>query len=104
VAQGDFMQAHVATLAIDCVLDHIVHAVEICGVEHVGIGSDFDGIQRRPVGLEDVSCYGNLARGLRARGFEPGEIEALLGGNMERVFARVTAAGTKAGQAVVEAT
>ena len=71
----------------------------MCGVEHVGIGSDFDGIQRRPAGLEDAACYGNLAAGLLRRGFREDEVRAVLGGNLERVFAAATGPGTRAATA-----
>lgn len=63
---------------------------------HVGLGSDFDGILRRPQGLEDASCYPTLADGLARRGFDPTEVDGILGGNMHRVFARATGPGTRA--------
>lgn len=96
LAQGDWMQGHLPPLSHERVLDHVVHAAEVCGVAHVGIGSDYDGILRRPEGLEDASCYGVLASGLRGRGFDEAEVRAILGGNMERVFGEVTGAGTRA--------
>jgi len=73
------------------VLDHVVHAVEVMGVEHVGLGSDFDGTPTPPRGLEDASCYPVLAEGLAARGFAQDEVLAVLGGNLRRVFAAATA-------------
>ena len=91
LAQSEFLQERATSLDISVVLDHVVHAVEVAGVEHVGIGSDFDGIQRTPRGLEDASCYGAIAAGLAKRGFERAQIEAIMGGNMRRVFAEVTA-------------
>jgi len=96
LAQSEFMQRSVTPLPIERVLDHLCHAVEIAGVEHVGIGSDYDGIQRTPQGLEDASTYLALAAGLARRGFAGADIEAVLGGNMRRVYAAVTAAGTAA--------
>jgi membrane dipeptidase len=68
-----------------------LHAVEVCGIRHVGLGSDFDGIQRRPQGLEDASCYGHLAQALVQRGLDEDDVRAVMGGNMERVFRAATA-------------
>jgi membrane dipeptidase len=99
VAQGELLQGTVKPLSMERVLDHVVHAVEVAGVDHVGLGSDFDGILRRPVGLEDASCYPALAEGLARRGFSPADVEAVMGGNMHRVFAQVTGPGTRASQA-----
>lgn len=96
LAQCELLQARAAPLPLERVLDHICHAVEIAGIDHVGIGSDYDGIQRTPQELEDASCYMNLARGLRRRGFNDEELVKVLGGNFERVYAAVTGPGTAA--------
>lgn len=90
--QGEHLQAVLPPLPLERVCDHVVHAAEVAGVEHVGLGSDFDGIQRRPEGLEHAGCYGALADALRGRGFDEQGVRAVLGGNMERVFARATGA------------
>ena len=63
---------------------------------HVGLGSDFDGILRRPQGLVDASCYPALEAGLARRGFTEEEIDGVLGANMRRVFAAVTGPGSRA--------
>ena len=97
-AQAAFLQREARPLPIARVLEHIVHAVDVCGVDHVGLGSDYDGIQRTPQGLEDASCYGNLAEGLLARGFAEADVVKILGGNMERVFRAATGPGTRAFQ------
>jgi membrane dipeptidase len=99
VAQSEFLQARARPLSLERVLDHLCHAAEVAGVEHVGLGSDFDGIQRTPQGLEDASCYLVLAEGLHRRGFSPAETRLVLGGNFERVYAAVTAPGTVAADA-----
>ena len=79
-----------ATLAE--VLDHIDRAVEIAGIDHVGLGSDFDGLgDTLPSGLKDVSDYPNLVAGLLERGYEPVEIEKILGGNLLRVWSQAQA-------------
>ena len=71
------------------VADHIDHAVRLAGVGHVGIGSDFDGIQVAPEGLEDISCMGLLWDELRHRGYSEKEIDGIGGGNLMSVFERV---------------
>ncbi len=98
-AQGEYLQGRARELSAERVVDHIVHAAEVCGAGGVGIGSDFDGIERRPAGLEDAGCYPVLAELLLRRGFEAGEVEMILGGNMERVFAAATGPGTRAFEA-----
>jgi membrane dipeptidase len=74
-----------ATLAD--VADHIDHVVDLVGVEHVGIGSDFDGVgPTLPEGLEDVSKYPNLIAELIDRGYTIEEIAEIVGGNLMRVW------------------
>jgi membrane dipeptidase len=70
------------------VLDHIQHIARVAGIDHVGIGSDFDGINSAPVGLEDVSCFPHITQGLLDRGFTPEQIRKILGGNLLRAFAQ----------------
>lgn len=76
--------------SIATIVDHIDHAVKIAGVEHVGLGSDFDGISITPVGLEDVTDLPLLTRALQQRGYSDPNIRKILGGNFLRVFKRVT--------------
>jgi membrane dipeptidase len=73
-----------ATLAQ--VADHIDHVREAAGVEHVGIGADYDGTDRLPGGLEDVSCYPALFAELLSRGWSQDECARLAGGNVLRVL------------------
>lgn len=68
------------------VADHIEHVREVAGVEHVGIGSDFDGIRSVPAGLEDVSTYPALLAELARRGWSDDELAALAGLNVLRVM------------------
>jgi len=71
-------------------VDHIYHAVELAGVDHVGIGSDFDGVgPSTPTGLKDVSYYPNLVRHLLERGYSDDDIRKILGENTLRVWAEV---------------
>ncbi len=99
IEQGELIQRRVKPLPLERVLDHVVHAAEVAGPRHVGLGSDYDGILRRPEGLEDASCYPALEEGLVRRGFSAEEVEGILGGNMRRVFAAVTGPGTRASEA-----
>ena len=68
------------------VVDHIEHVIKIAGVDHVGIGSDYDGISRLPKQLEDVSCYPAITQELLNRGHKKDDILKILGGNILRVF------------------
>lgn len=70
-----------ATLA-----DHIDHIVKIAGIDHVGIGSDYDGVERTPLGLEDTSCFPNLTIELLRRGYTDRAIQKILGENFLRVL------------------
>lgn len=72
------------------VLDHIDHVVELIGIDHVGIGSDFDGVgDSLPTGLKDVSTYPNLVQGMLDRGYSRKDIEKVLSGNLLRVWSEV---------------
>lgn len=68
------------------VVDHIEHIIKVAGSDHVGIGSDFDGVPRLPVGLEDVSTYPRITRELLNRGHDRKTIHKILGGNIMRVL------------------
>ncbi|HIP96010.1 MAG TPA: hypothetical protein EYH32_02210 [Anaerolineae bacterium] len=72
-------------------LDHIDHIVRVAGVDHVGLGSDFDGFfgKEANVGLEDVTRMPGITVGLLARGYKPDDVKKILGGNFLRVFRRV---------------
>ena len=68
------------------VVDHIDHIVKVAGIDHVGIGSDFDGISQWPVGLDDVSDYPRLTDELLRRGYSESDVHKILGGNVLRAF------------------
>jgi len=71
-------------------LDHFEHAVKVAGVDHVGLGSDFDSTNGQfPEGMEDISKLPNLVRGLMERGFPDDDILKILGGNTLRVMREV---------------
>ncbi len=71
---------------LEDVADHIDHAQEVAGVDHVGIGSDYDGIATVPVGLEDVSTFPALFAELSRRGWTEDELRKLAGENLLRVM------------------
>ena len=68
------------------VVDHIDHIVKFAGVDHVGIGSDFDGVPRLPHQLESVATYPLITQELLNRGYNRASIHKILGGNMMRVL------------------
>jgi membrane dipeptidase len=71
---------------IDRLIEHIDHAVKVAGVDHVGLGSDFDGCSVTPVGLDDVSDLPLITEKLLERGYSEKDIQKILGGNLLRVF------------------
>ena len=72
--------------AIADVVNHIDHIRKIAGIDHIGIGSDFDGFADPPIGLEDVSCYPSLLTELINRGYSIADIKKIAGLNFLRVF------------------
>ncbi|HEY4582904.1 MAG TPA: dipeptidase [Lysobacter sp.] len=78
------------------VVDHVDYAIRLLGADHVGIGSDFDGVGGAlPVGLGNVADYPNLVAALRERGHSDATIRKVLGGNLLRVWAQVEAAAAR---------
>ena len=76
--------------SLDEVLDHFDRVVQLVGIDHVGIGSDYDGVgDTLPVGLKDVSTYPTLIQGLLERGYSRKDIQKILGGNLIRVWKEV---------------
>ena len=72
------------------VVDHIDHAVEMAGIDHVGIGSDFDGISVPPKGLENVSLIGSIFEEMRRRGYDEKSVNQVAGENLLAVMRRIT--------------
>jgi membrane dipeptidase len=82
--------AKLGRLPLSRLLDHFDHAIKIAGVDHVGLGSDFDGADDLfPEGMEDMSKIPNLVRGLMERGYSEEDILKILGGNTLRVMREV---------------
>ena len=86
---GMKIAASIPAPPLERVADHIDHAVQVGGVDHVGIGSDFDGIESAPKGLEDISKIPNLVVELARRGYSEEDLEKILGGNLLRVMRQV---------------
>jgi membrane dipeptidase len=90
-AQAAYEREHPAPRAtVERVADHIEHVIALVGVDHVGLGSDFDGVgDSLPEGLRDVSQYPNLFRVLLERGHDRAALEKLAGANVLRVWQAV---------------
>ena len=75
---------------VETVANHIDHVVKLAGIDHVGIGSDYDGVgDSLPTGLKDVSQYPNLIYALLKRGYTESDIEKICSGNVFRVWKKV---------------
>ena len=95
---GQLKKNHKDLGTLSDVVDHIEHIIKVAGIDHVGIGADFDGVGRLPVGLEDVSTYPRITQELLNRGHKQAAIHKILGGNVLRVLraAEKVAAGLRA--------
>ena len=86
----NYRREHLTYADISAVVDHIVHVADLVGVDHVGFGSDFDGVgDSLPTGLKDVSDYPNLLYHLLAKGFSEKDLEKICSGNLFRVWKAV---------------
>ena len=88
-AQKLFGKRSKVAATVEDVADHVAHAVKIAGVDHVGIGSDFDGISGTANGLEDVSKMPALVAVLLKRGYTESDLKKILGENFLRVVREV---------------
>lgn len=93
-AKTAYYEVHgIGYAGVEQVADHIEHVIKLVGVDHVGFGSDFDGVgDSLPYGLKDVSAYPNLIRVLLERGHSEDEIRKIAGENLLRVWSAVEAA------------
>ena len=73
---------------LSVLVDHIDHIRKVAGIDHVGIGSDFDGVPSLPQGLEDIARLPNITYELLRRGYSDEDVRKVLGGNFLRAFAR----------------
>lgn len=89
--RADYLAKHPYPFAdVEMVLKHIDHVVKLVGVDHVGIGSDYDGVgDSLPAGLKDVAAYPNLIEGLLKRGYSEADIVKIMSGNTMRVWRQV---------------
>jgi membrane dipeptidase len=89
--QQDYRASHPFPYAtLDDLVAHFLHVIGLVGVAHVGIGSDFDGVgDSLPVGMKDVESYPNLVEKLLEQGLGEDDVEAILGGNLLRVWQAV---------------
>jgi len=80
------------TATLDDAVDHVLHAAEVAGIDHVGIGSDFDGVPALPDGLSNASFLPALTSRLLERGLSEMDVEKVLGLNFLRVFESIESA------------
>jgi membrane dipeptidase len=87
----------VPATSLSVLLDHFDHAIRVAGPDHVGIGSDWDGVMSMPRGMEDVSKLPALTQGLLDRGHSEAVVRGVLGENLLRVMAEVEAVAVASG-------
>jgi len=79
----------------ESLIDHFDHIIKVAGIEHVGIGTDFDGIPAAPAEIDSAADLPKITAALMARGYTAEDMRKLLGGNLLRVFRAVQAAQEK---------
>jgi len=84
--------------SIHDVVDHIMHIVQVAGADHVGLGSDYDGISTCPVQMDDVTSYPLITQCLLDRGLSPTDIKKILGENVLRVLRDAEAVARNGGK------
>jgi len=89
-----------AAPAVSKLIDHIDHIVKIAGIDHVGLGPDFDGANDFPEGARDVSMYPNITYELLKRGYSEQDIRKVLGENLLRVFAQAELVARKMSRSI----
>jgi len=77
---------------LSSLIDHFDHIIRVAGIDHIGIGSDFDGISALPQGIDSAADLPKITSALMARGHSPADLHKLLGDNLMRVFAEAQAA------------
>jgi membrane dipeptidase len=82
----DQSEAAMTRPPLDLLVDHVEHIAKVAGIDHVGLGSDFDGVTALPEGVNDCSELPNLTRRLLERGFSAGDVRKVLGENFLRVM------------------
>lgn len=82
-------ESNLREVTVQAVADHIDHVKDLVGIDHIGLGSDFDGVSALPVGLGDASTYPNLIEELLKRGYTESEISRICSGNVIRLWSKV---------------
>jgi membrane dipeptidase len=83
------MKARIPTATLGDAVAHIDHAVKVGGIDAVGLGTDFDGIDDVPAGLEDVAAFPNITRALLDKGYAANDLRKIYGANTLRVMRAV---------------
>ncbi len=83
------LTTHIPRPPFSSLIAHFEHVIEVAGIDHVGIGSDFDGIQELPQGIDSAADLPRITDMLYGKGYLDHELEKLLGGNILRVFNKV---------------
>jgi membrane dipeptidase len=89
--RGLMRASRVPAVSWESNVDHIEHVAKVAGIDHVGLGSDFDGATM-PIGMEDVSRLPRITEALLRRGYSERDVEKILGENFLRVMGEVEAA------------
>jgi membrane dipeptidase len=79
---------------LESLIDHFDHIIQVAGVDHVGIGSDFDGISALPQGIDSAADLPKITTALLARGYSADDLHKILGGNLIRVFTAIQSAAS----------
>ena len=80
---------------LSVLIDHFVHVINVAGIDHVGIGSDFDGVPGLPEGMEDIAKLPNITLELLRRGYSDADVRKILGENLLRVMTQVERAAKR---------
>jgi membrane dipeptidase len=88
-ALRDSLVAAIPATPFGLLIDHIDHVATVAGIDHVGLGSDFDGVNALPLGMDDVTCLPRIAQALLDRDYPEADVRKVLGENMLRVMGQV---------------
>jgi membrane dipeptidase len=86
---AEHLAATLPLAPLDSLIDHFDHIAQIAGIDHVGIGTDFDGVQFLPEGVNSAADLPKITAALMSRGYTADQMKKILGGNLLRVFAEV---------------
>lgn len=86
--------AKIGRASFDSLIDHFDHIIKVAGIDHIGIGTDFDGIPVLPTGIDSAADFPKITSALMARGCTAEDMRKILGGNLLRVLGEVQSAAT----------